>query len=187
MAAAYRPAFIAALDLLAQAMTRLRAAGAPLPVLVGGAGVEIETGSAVCTGDFDLLGGAEAETAAALEAVGFVREVRPGHRLGGWHHPDHAMGVEFVSGAYFDGRGDRTRVRLLRLPSGDVPLAAVEDLIADRMGQWEASGRRDAAMLRQAVLLLDLAARVDEAYLDRRIREDTAGAATLQTVREAAR
>ncbi len=180
----YRPAFAAALDLIAQALARVRAAGASLPVLVGGAVVEIDTASAVCTGDFDLLGGDEAAMAAALTAVGFMREVRQGHKLGGWHHPESGIGVAFISGAYFDGRGDRARIRLLAMPSGEVPIASIEDMIADRMGQWEASNRRDGAMLAQASLLLALAEMPDRTYLDRRIGEESIGRAGLATLWE---
>ena len=49
----------------------------------------------------------------------------------------------------------------------------LEDLIADRAGQWFASGRRDEKMLAQALLLLALAPPMDEEYLERRLREET--------------
>ncbi len=179
----YRPEFLAALDLLAKACAIVQAKGGVLPVLVGGAVVEIETTSAITTGDFDLLGGTEAMMEEALAEVGFTRESRPGRKLGGFFHADLPIGIEFVSGGYFDGRGDRQRIRLLDRPAGPIPLAAVEDLIADRMGQWEASDRRDQARLSQAVLLLELAMDIDDAYLDRRIIEETAGAADLATLR----
>lgn len=171
----YRPEFAAALDLLAQAMTILRDRGAPLPVLVGGAVVEFDTRSAVSTGDFDPLGGDEPATAEALEQVGFVREGRQGWKLGRFHHPRLGIGVEFVSGAYFDARGDRARIPLVARPQGEVPITAVEDLIADRLGQWEASRRRDMAMLRQARLLHALTDELDRDYLARRIAEETSG------------
>ena len=180
----YRPEFLAALDLLAKACSIVQAQGGRLPVLVGGAVVEIETTSAVTTGDFDLLGGSEALMADALVSVGFRREVRSGRKLGGFFHAELPIGIEFVSGGYFDGRGDRSRIRLLDRPGGTIPVAAVEDLIADRMGQWEASDRRDQARFTQAALLLDLASDIDDAYLDRRIIEETAGAASLATLRD---
>lgn len=63
----YRPEFLAALDLLARACALLQEGDQPSPVLVGGAVVEIETSSAVTTGDFDLIPRREADTTAALE------------------------------------------------------------------------------------------------------------------------
>jgi len=75
-------------------------------------------------------------------------------------------------------------VRRLDLPDGEILVAATEDLIADRLGQWEASNRRSARLLRQAQLLFALAGDLDDAYLDRRIREETAGSACLSTLRD---
>lgn len=179
----YRAEFQLALELLARACTALQRRGVPLPVLVGGAVVEFDTGSGIATGDFDLVTPHQEEVEAALLEVGFLQEDRAGWKRGGLYHPDHAIGVEFVSGQYFDGLGDRSRIRLITLDAGVVPVASTEDLIADRMGQWEASGRKDAAMLHQAAALLALAEAPDEAYLDRRIREETAGGADLVLLR----
>ncbi len=50
---------------------------------------------------------------------------------------------------------------------------AVEDLIADRMGQYASGAAR--AMLGQAQALLQFHPDVDIAYLDQRIRYETAG------------
>jgi hypothetical protein len=110
-----------------------------------------------------------------LQAIGFLPEDREGWRRGGFYHPTLAIGVEFVSGGYFDGLGDRARMRLITMASGEIPVPAIEDMIADRLGQWEASHRRDDAMLRQARLLKILADAVDTDYLSRRIAEETAG------------
>lgn len=72
---------------------------------------------------------------AALLPVGFRREDRQGRLLRGFHHPDLIIGVEMVSGAYFDGSADRRRIRIVELASGEVWAAPTEDLIADRVGQ----------------------------------------------------
>jgi len=68
---------------------------------------------------------------------------------------------------------------MVAMPLGDVPMAPTEELIADRLGQWVASNRRDADMLTQAKTMFALASSIAEDYLDQRIRQDTAGALTL--------
>ena len=143
MQATYRSEFVAALNLLARACGIVAAQGLPVPVLVGGAVVEFDTAGHLHSGDFDLVSNADEAFAQALLAVGFRREDRRGHLLRGFYHPDLSIGVEFVSGAYFDGHGDRSRIRVLAMPEGKILLAATEDLIADRLGQWVASNRRD--------------------------------------------
>jgi hypothetical protein len=61
------------------------------------------------------------------------------------------------------------------LPSGLEAFAiiAVEDLIADRMGQYASGTARDR--IDQARLLLRLNPDLDKVYLDRRIREESFG------------
>lgn len=169
----YRPEFTAALGLLAQACAILRRQGVPLPILVGGAVVEFDTAGHAHTGDLDLVTAADDEVAAALLAVGFERETGLRHGRYGFFHPALPVAVELVSGGYFDGLADRSRVRIVEVPGGEVLMAPTEDLIADRAGQWFASGRRDGRMLAQAQLLLALAPAMDGAYLERRLREET--------------
>ena len=70
-------------------------------------------------------------------------------------------------------------MRVVAFPEGQVLLAATEDLIADRPGQWIASARLDADLLLQARTLIQRAENIAEDYLDQRIRQDTAGALTL--------
>lgn len=178
----YRPEFVAALEKIAEACGIMRARGQALPILVGGAVVEFDTGSAIASGDFDFVADDPDGFADALLAVGFLREVRRGHVLRGFHHPDLLIGVEMVSGGYFDGAGDRTRIRIVELASGEVLAAATEDLIADRVGQW-AANRNDGSVLVQALALLALGNALDDAYLDRRIGEETHGELDLDAVR----
>jgi|GEM_PF-5429622 len=59
--------------------------------------------------------------------------------------------------------------------SGSLLVVGVEDSIADRMGQYASHEASNGAMLEQAIQLLRLASAVDEAYLDKRIQEETAG------------
>jgi hypothetical protein len=56
---------------------------------------------------------------------------------------------------------------------GGFRVLSVEDMIADRMGQYASGTARD--LLAQAKLLYDLAERVDEDYLERRIRTESMG------------
>jgi hypothetical protein len=77
---------------------------------------------------------ADAEVAAALQEVGFLQEHRQDFKLGGFYHSSLPIGVELVSGGYFDGQADRDRVRVVALADGQVLMAPTEDLIADRLG-----------------------------------------------------
>src|SRR5688572_9363723 len=103
MTSGFRPEFVEALHLLASAIEKLRHSGAALPILVGGAAVEFYTGGSVTTGDFDLVAPDQDATENALVEVGFRREDRPGHLSRGLYHPQLNIGVEVVSGRFFDG------------------------------------------------------------------------------------
>lgn len=178
----YRPEFVAALEKIAEACSIMKARGQALPILVGGAVVEFDTGSAIASGDFDFVADNADGFAGALLAVGFRREDRQGRLLRGFHHPDLIIGVELVSGGYFDGAADRQRIRIVELASGEVWAAPTEDLIADRLGQWLVN-RADKSVLLQALTLPDLGNLLDTAYLDRRIRHETNGELDLAAVR----
>lgn len=81
------------------------------------------------------------------------------------------FGVEIVGSRLFDGHASRTTV----LPDKQAPeivFASIEDMIADRMGQFNATRPGDARMLEQAKMLFVLADELDRAYLDRRIRAE---------------
>jgi hypothetical protein len=186
----YRPAFVAGLKLLAEAFRDVVAAGYSRPVLVGGAAVEFYTGGAITSGDFDVVTAAQEELERSLLARGFVRPTAAGMLRRGLHHPELGIGVEVVSGALFDGAADASRVTAISLETGDIFVPAIEDMIADRAGQFSASGLRDKAMLSQAVALYQIAkaglGTVDDDYLDRRVREETAGDLDLQWLTEKA-
>jgi hypothetical protein len=95
--------------------------------------------------------------------------------LKGLIHPDLGLGFEVVAEVPMDGSVDADHIRLVQ-PDGETALfrvISVEDLIADRMGQY-ASGTA-ADRLEQARVLFALHSDLDMAYLDRRIREESMG------------
>jgi hypothetical protein len=77
----YRPEFVQALQLLAEAFEALVAKGCDRPVLVGGAAVEFYTGGAVVSGDFDVVTAVQSALEGELIRLGFVKENRPGRLL----------------------------------------------------------------------------------------------------------
>lgn len=110
-----------------------------------------------------------------MQRLGFVRPSGPGVMTRGWIHPELKLGFEVVADVPMDGNVDAAHVLLVR-PVGESALfrvIAVEDLIADRMGQYASGTARDR--LDQARLLLALHPDTDLAYLDRRIREESCG------------
>lgn len=185
----YRPEYLAALELLAAVFDEVVTAGYERPILVGGAAVEFYTGGAVTSGDFDVLTAGLKELEAALQTRGFVRPSGPGVLLRGLHHPELGIGVEVVSGHLFDGTSDRTRARVVTVGRGSIALPPVEDMIADRMGQYAAPAQHDREMLGQAVALYRIARHnledpLDEEYLDRRIKAETLGECDLSSLIE---
>jgi len=179
----YRPEFLAALELLARASAIMVAEGHAAPILVGGAVVEFDTLGAVTTGDLDVVAPDQAALDRALRKVGFEREDRAGRRLGGWYHQALPIAVDCVSGRYYDGRGDRARLRVIATDGGEVLAAPIEEIIVDRIGQWEASDRRDPDLFAQVANLLFLAENLDDHYIRRRVAEETGAAPDLSTFR----
>lgn len=177
----FRPEFIEALTLLARVCDDMAARGYRRPVLVGGAAVEFHTGSALVSGDFDFVADDQRVFEEALVARGFRREDRAGRLLRGLYHPELLLGVEVVSGLLFDGHSDPARIELVEILDGKaVAIAPVEDLIADRMGQYISTQVRVPEMLDQAIKMFQLADRLDEDYLDKRIRDETSGELGLE-------
>ena|SRR5437762_1594213 len=153
----------------------MAAQGYSRPVLVGGAAVEYYSQSAIGTGDFDLCTPWQQAFEAIMRGHGFIRPSGPGKATRGWIHPKLALGFEVVASVPMDGSVDREHILLLDdfSEEGSLAIISVEDLIADRMGQY-ASGSA-AGMLGQARALLRLHPDADMHYLERRIREETDG------------
>lgn len=174
MTSPYRPEFEAALRLFARISEAMVAKGLARPVLVGGGAVEIYSNSAVNTGDFDLVTGQQAAFEAELQAHGFIRPSGPGVATRGWIHPELKLGFEVVSSTLLDGHADRERVRLIDVENDrKIAVIAVEDMIADRLGQYASGTARD--MLDQARILFALYPDADMDYMERRIREESCG------------
>ena len=175
MTSPYRPAFEAALRLFAQVSEAMAARGLSRPVLVGGAAVEYYSGSALTTGDFDVCSPSQDALNEELQRAGFVRPSGVGQLTRGWIHPDFKLGFEIVASVPMDGTIDRDHILLVE-DTGDgssFAIISVEDLIADRMGQYASGTAKDR--LDQAQILFALHPTADLDYLERRIRQETVG------------
>jgi hypothetical protein len=169
----FRPEYVEALRLIASVFDDYEARTGFRPILVGGAAVEYYTAGDIVSGDFDIIAANETAFADAMLGHEFRREDRAGHLKRGFYHERLDIGVELVSGVLFDGRTDRDRIGVIMVegrPRVHVP--PIEDLIADRLAQYEASDKHDDEMLCQARILFQVAESVDSAYLKRRIEEE---------------
>jgi hypothetical protein len=171
----WREEFVAALRLLARASDAMAARGLGRPVLVGGGAVEFYSGGALMTGDIDVTTPSQPELEEELRCLGFIKPSGAGVSLRGWIHPQLGLGFEVVGSSPMGGGLDPARLRLVQ-PVGETArfrIVAIEDIIADRMGQF-ASGTAPE-MGGQAAMLLRLYPDLDHTYLERRIREETLG------------
>lgn len=183
----FRGEYTEALKLIAAAFDAYVKHRLPRPIVVGGAAVEYYTGGRIVSGDIGIVEADREHLEGELVRVGFVREQRPGHLLRGLYHPGLGVGVEIVSGPLFDGRTDRERLGLVPVGEGGVPLPPIEDMIADRPGQYEASRRADEEMLTRARLMFELADDVDADYLRKRVGEETGDEALVALLEPFAR
>ena len=171
----WRPEFLDALRMLARVSEGMAARSLPRPVLVGGGAVEFYTGSAVMTGDIDVTSPVQPELEEELQKLGFIRPSGPGKSTRGWVHPDIGLGFEVVGNSPMGGSFSPTKLVMVAPVEGepDLVVLAVEDMIADRMGQYASGTAR--LMLGQARDLYNLPIELDRDYLDRRIREESVG------------
>ena len=127
------------------------------------------------TGDIDPTSPVQPELEQELERAGFRRPCGPGHTPGGWLHPGFGLGFEVVASAPMGTTPDGVRIRLVQ-PFGDdsrLRILSLEDMIADRMGQYASGAAPD--MLGQARQLAALYPGLDLTYLEQRIRTETLG------------
>ena len=149
-------------------------------VLVGGAAVCLFTNGSFLSGDFDIVVSSDDAFDIALTQQGFRKEDRPGRLQRGYYHPQYPnYGVESVSGPLFDGLSDPQKLVVVTLATDSkVIVASIEDLIADRLGQYGANSAH-AELLAQARLLYTLGSNLDLTYLRKRIIEDTGNPALV--------
>ena len=184
MKSPYRPEFEAALHIFAEVSEGMAARGLMRPVLVGGAAAEYYSGSSLMTGDFDVCTPYQLELESELQRHGFVRPSGAGQLLRGWIHPALKLGFEVVASVPMDGNVDHDHIILVENVGDGIGFAiiAVEDLIADRMGQYASGTARDR--LDQARQLFSLHPNVDLDYLERRVRYETAGDYGIQALQD---
>lgn len=168
------PTYLRALEQLSLAFGAYESETGLSPVLVGGAAAAIRTGGQFMSADLDVVAEDEIAFSRALTSAGFVAEARTGRMESAFYHPGFpAYAVDLVSTSYFDGKGDRERVlRLVVRDYAAIVVPAVEDLIADRLGQYARGNNKDESRLLQARALLHLAKRIDGLYLCRRIGQE---------------
>lgn len=179
----WRPEFIEALQLFARVSSAMHEKGFTRPILVGGAAAEFYSTSAVTTGDFDICTTRQPELEEEMVRHGFVRPGGSSAMLKGWVHPDLKLGFEVVAEVPMDGNVDAAHIRLVRpiAESALFRVISVEDLIADRMGQYASGTALDR--LDQARTLLSLHPEADMAYLERRVREESMGDYGVEDIR----
>jgi len=97
------------------------------PVLVGGAAVELYTGGAYTTGDYDFVGDVPESVGKALEEAGFKREGRH------WIHAGAELFVEFPGSAI----QPHEKTAMLDLGGFSVLTLSPEDMIIDRLAAWQ--------------------------------------------------
>ena len=163
--------YLAALERLAFAFTTYRERTGGTAVLVGGAATAIYTAGQFPSADFDVVAANDCAFEEAMAEHGFQREDRSGHLLIGFYHPEHpGYGFQQVSGTLFDGQADRTRLfRMAVTAPGEITLPAIEDMIADRLGQYAVASPTDLSRLQQARALFSVAEVLDDSYLLKRI------------------
>lgn len=153
---------------------RLKNSEKGYPIIVGGAAVEFYTTGEFDTGDFDLVTAWQADVERALMEVGFER---PRDRTRGLHHYGMNIGVEVVGSALLDGLGRRDKIFVAELGDGlEVAFIGVEDLIADRVAQYDSCPSMMRSRLNQAIVLWrNLREHIDRPYLDEQIRHQAPG------------
>lgn len=184
-ASIFRPEYLEGLRLLSGACEEIVSRGFARPILVGGAAVEFHTGGRVMTGDFDFVTPQGEIFEDVLPRYGFIADEKRQGLMKSFRHPALDIAAEVLSDKLYPG-SDIALVRLFDITDGKrIAIYPIEDLIADRLGQYAEDNSR-AEMLGQAIIMYDLAYERDEAYLDKRIREQTAGDWTLTHLKEAA-
>ena len=174
-----RQEFLAALRDVAIASQALVVKGRSCPVVVGGAAVEFHSGGGIISGDIDITTFDQEEFEKELIDLGWERP--EGQQiLRGLINRKYLMGIEVVAETPFDEGYERSRLVLADFADdqgGSVKAAIlpVEDIIADRVGQYNSAPMGVPEMKDQACALYLLADHIDTDYLDARVRLESCG------------
>lgn len=127
-------------------------AGAEVPILVGGAAVEIYSGGAYTSGDLDFVGAVSAKVAKRLEGVGFQRQGRH------WFRDQGQIFLELPGSALeFPARAVQSQIG-----AWTIRILSPEDVLVDRLASWQfwqskADGAAAFQMFRRMAASLDTA------------------------------
>ncbi len=99
-----------------------------VPVLVGGAAVDLYTGGAHTTADIDFSGKVTPRVGRILQRVGFRREGRS------WVHDGARVYLDFVDSEKMPGRAAAVE---LKVGEASIRALAPEELIAERLLDWK--------------------------------------------------
>ncbi len=159
------------------------------PVLVGGAAAELMSAGQFTSGDFDFVTPWQEAFEEALLGLGFIRPNAPGEMTKGLIHPATQTSVEVVGSRLMDNQADSRRTFEVNVAGRGLRVISVEDLIADRLAQYVESAGKRLSMLEQAMVIYQLspalARPADDGYLERRIRDETAGEYSLGDLKRA--
>jgi hypothetical protein len=131
------------------------------PVLVGGGAVELFTGGAYTTGDFDFVGVLSEAARGQLEDAGFQKSGRH------WKHEGARVFIEFPAPSLEPG------VEAVELDAfaNIVLVISPEDALVDRLAAWK-FWKSDAHGINAYLLYLATIGTLDRSRLEKRARED---------------
>jgi hypothetical protein len=132
-----------------------------VPVLVGGAAVELFTGGGYTTGDLDLVGPVSPELQRSLNDAGFAKHGRH------WIHEEAQIFIEFPG----DTLGPDEETRDLEFDGTHVRIISLEDLVVDRLGAWQ-HWQSSVDGVNALLLWRSSREKLDMARLERRTRDE---------------
>ena len=100
---------------------------AEVPVLVGGAAVELYTRGAYTTGDLDFVGDVPREVEDQLSAAGFAKKGRH------WVHTEGQIFIELPARAF----DQETQTDTVVFDDQTIVVVSPEDLLVDRLAAWQ--------------------------------------------------
>lgn len=133
-------------------------------IIVGGEAVEVYTAGQFTTGDIDIVVSSREKVEQLLAEMGFEQPGRV------WINRPLNIAVDIVSSSLVEGG---PHVRTVKVGGSKVKLAAVEDLIVERLVSAKYWGGRYQPDLEQAtVLMVNFRGTLDWGYLERKVSEE---------------